>query len=121
MTVLEVSKRCGGTGGGGGGTGGTDSSWVNVPLTDAANYDTSCAYRYTINYLVDDMNRKWNDASSSVVYALSLSDKFLGAGLSNNTYYGIPSATKSKYGYRSATGVFTESTNVSISKVEKKC
>ncbi len=34
------------------------SGWVNVPLTDTANYDLACLYRYYTDFIVDDANRK---------------------------------------------------------------
>lgn len=42
MTVLEVSKRCGGTGGGGGGTGG--SAWVKYPIAGSTQFANSITF-----------------------------------------------------------------------------
>jgi len=115
-TILSIDKRCGGTGGGGG------SSWVNVPLTDTADYDTSCQYRLSMNFIVDDVNRKWHNATSGTYYISSISPKYIGLDLWNNSdYYGVPSATKTKYGYRNTSGTFVESTNVAVTKIEKNC
>lgn len=61
---------------GGGGAGGTGSGWVNVPLTDTADYDVSCQYRLTMSF-ADDVNRKWHNATSATYYISWMSSKYL--------------------------------------------
>ena len=54
-----------------------------------------------------------------------MSAKYLGFELTGSYYYGIPSATKGKYGYRigygTGAGTFVETTNVRITKLQKRC
>lgn len=105
-----------GTGGGGGG------GWVDVPLTDTADYDTSCDYRYFIDYSVNDLiDRNWMNDVRGVGFASHISSKYLGSVLSASLFYGIPSVSKSKYGFRDSSNSFTESTNVRITKLQKRC
>jgi hypothetical protein len=102
--------------------GGSGYRWVDVP-TDGADFDTSCEYRYDANYLADDANRKWMNATSATVYIEGVSTKYLrrDLDLANNVMWGIQSSDKTKYGNRNSSGVFTVANNIQITRLQKKC
>lgn len=66
--ILELISE----GGGGGG-----SDWVNVPLTDTTDFDTSCEYKFGIDFIADDINRRWMNDNKAVGYSSLVSNKFL--------------------------------------------
>lgn len=67
------------------GEGGSGAGWENVPLTDIADFDPSCLYRYDVNYVVDDQNRKWMNANSAKIYTEAVSNKFIRRELDTTT------------------------------------
>lgn len=68
---IAYIKKTGAVGGGS-----TGSNWVDVPLTDTADYDVSCQYRLTMSF-ADDVNRKWHNATSATYYISWMSSKYL--------------------------------------------
>ncbi|MCB9806297.1 hypothetical protein H6768_00005 [Candidatus Peribacteria bacterium] len=47
---------------------GGGSGWVDVPLTDTADFDTSCEYRFDMDFVADDVNRKHMNSTKMVGY-----------------------------------------------------
>mgnify|MGYP000384952682 CR=1 FL=1 len=52
------------------------SSWVDVPLTDTADYDKTCEYRYSLS-LLSAPNTAWMSDTSAYYYPMGVSSKYL--------------------------------------------
>ena len=118
-TVDKIEKFCGGgTGGGGTGT----SGWVDVPLTDTADFDMACSYRTTLNIANDSISRTWHGSDVIVAEAASVGPKYLAYVKQDAGYFGIRNTHKSVYGQRNGnTGAYTASSTVTVTKIEKNC
>lgn len=105
------------------GSGDTWPGWVDVPLSDTSDFDTSCEYRYNASYDPDNINSKWMNSTTAKVYIEAISNKYLRRDLDTSAQkmWGIQSTDKSKYWNRDATGSFTVASNITITKLEKLC
>lgn len=78
-----------------GGSGGGGSGWVDVPLTDTADFDDSCMYRYQITYSAG--GREPYVPKETYYYANGMSKTQLVWWLENdsqNTTYHIAASSK---------------------------
>ena len=80
----------------------------------------SCEYKFGIDFIADDINRRWMNDNKAVGYSSLVSNKFLFEVLTWNVVLGIPSSNKDQYGTRFG-GCFTSYTNVKITSISKKC
>lgn len=118
ITVQCYDGISGGTGGGVGG----GLSWVNVPLTDTGDFDMTCAYRATLNIANDTISRTWHGSDVIVIYPDGVGPKYLSFLKQDASYFGIRNTNKNVYGSRNgSTGVYTPSTTVTVTKIEKDC
>jgi hypothetical protein len=92
--------------------GGSGSGWVDVPLTDTADFDTSCEYRAYVPKNAKQTENSWQ-------YFISVTPKKLTSAPSNDSQIYIPNTDKkafyiTPYGRADAWGLL-------VTKIEKRC
>jgi hypothetical protein len=61
--------------------------WVNVPLSDTADFDVNCEHRYKEKFTVGDTNYNWNNSIFAWGYPSNISSKYLLQVLNSSYYY----------------------------------
>jgi len=105
-----------------GGSSSGGSGWVDVPLTDTADYDISCEYRFQMSSPFIDGNWSFGSptpAGSHYYYATYVANNMIAASSTYNVMHGIPKGTKNRVFlyWLHGTGVDSWSTT----KIEKLC
>lgn len=107
----------------GGGNGGSGAGWENVPLTDTADFDDSCMYRFQITYTAG--GREPHVPKETHYYANGISKTQLVWWLDNDSQlstFHITASSKNIFRINGAPyGTVGGNPEVSIIKIEKLC